>query len=616
MVGRRTRVSWYSLTMGVLFLGLTLGMTCKKKNQPPWTPSTPSGPTSAYPGDTCFFSTFAVDPDGDSVCYQMSWGDGDTSSWSSLLPSGDTFRLGHAYFESDTYRISGRARDKSGAASDWSSGHQVTVLVGPNNRPNPPDWGTVVNGGIVGQYIVFRAMSTDPDGDSIYIKFVYDTTRPSRNSGWLGPVPGGTFVTDSAEYDTVGTYYVVAYAKDTKGAISDPSPVKTLVIAPFGFEPWFYYPPNGDAFNSSPAINTMTGDTIIYCGCDNGVFYAFNARTGAPKGSFASLSGYGFSSSPAISTDGQRVYITDDGGWLYCLSATGLSDLSYYPASESVVPHIRPTPAVYGTALYFGCDGGCFCRFDDSSGQLLNRCSYNTGAEIRPSPAISSDGSRIVVGGDPGCVYCFNDTLGLVWKKSLPAPTSSSPAIDGNTVYIGCDDQNLYALSLTDGSIIGTPFLAGDIITSSPVVDAAHNVYFDVDNGTVYCISSGAEVWHKVLPYGERTSATCCLAPDTTLIINTDDGSVYGLDVGPVQPGAVRFRIEWPLPPMGMHRHKTNKLSSSVTIGPHNGMFYAGSSNGGFFSVGVDKPSFLTGSLPLTPWPKFHHDIQNSGWAH
>jgi outer membrane protein assembly factor BamB len=385
------------------------------------------------------------------------------------------------------------------------------------------------------------------------------------------------------------------------------------------FMPWSFIPPGGYAFNSSPAINTMTGDTIVYCGCDNGVFYSFDARNGGHRGDFTSLNQDAFTSSPSISTDGQRVYIADDGGWLYCLNAADLNSISHYPPNDTWMPGMLPffsSPAVHDAAVYIGRDDGYFYCFDDNAGQLTCRDSYVTSAAIKSSPAINSDGTRIVVGNDSGYVYCFNDTLGLVWKVYSGAPIRSSPAINGNTVYYGSDDQILHAVSLVDGGLVGMQFTANDFIMSTPIVDDAGNVYFCVDNGTVYCINSGAEVWHAVLPYGEHVSATCCLAPDTTLIINTDDGSVYGLDVGTVQPGAVRYRIEWPLPPMRARRHKTNKLGSSVTIGPGMGMFYAGSSNGGFFSVGVDKSSFVTGSLPNTPWPKFHHDIQNSGWAH
>jgi hypothetical protein len=78
----------------------------------------------------------------------------------------------------------------------------------------------------------------------------------------------------------------------------------------------------------------------------------------------------------------------------------------------------------------------------------------------------------------------------------------------------------------------------------------------------------------------------------------------------------VLYRIEWPEPEFKAGGRKSASLASSITVGPANGMFYAGSTNGGFGAVRVDKPSFQTGSLPVTPWPKFHHDVQNSGWLH
>jgi hypothetical protein len=319
-----------------------------------------------------------------------------------------------------------------------------------------------------------------------------------------------------------------------------------------------------------------------------------------------------------ISSDGHRVYVADDGGWLYSLRAPDLALLAHYPPNDTWVPGMQPffsTPAVKGTSLYVGRDDGYFYRFDDDAGQLTYRISYNTYADISSSPAINSDGTRIVVGNDSGYIYCFDDTLGLVWRVFSGARVISSPAISGNTVYYGSDDSILHAVSLADGSPVGNQFTVCSRIRSSPIVDAAGKVYFCVDNSTVYCINNGNEVWDRTLPFGEHISATCCLAPDTTLIINTDDGSVYGLYVGAHHPGAFLYRLSWPEPPNSSRQNKTAGLVSSVTIGPGNGLFYAGSPGGGFFAVKVDKPSFLNGSLPNTPWPKFHHDIANSGWS-
>jgi outer membrane protein assembly factor BamB len=600
--------------------------SCQKK---PTTPIKPLGNAQSYNYSTETYRTVSTDPGKNQIKYVFDWGDGtvDTTDLFGGDPANpDTASALHTWLAEGSRVVKAMAINAKGAKSGWSDG--LTVTVGANSKPNAPAAIQGVNGGILNQYIIFTTTSTDPDGDSIYIKFVYDTTQPSRNSGWIAPaVAGGTYVSDSAKYATAGTYYVVAYAMDTKGAISDPSPAFQVVIAPIEIG-WEFNTVDGDAFLSSPAIDASTGgDTIVYCGCEDGNIYAFNARTGASKGSYGSLNGDGFSSSPAISADGQRVYAADAGGWLYCLSAAGLSKLSYYPDTSVWVPGMQPffsTPAVYNTAVYVGRDDGYIYRFDDIAGTLTYHSSYNTFADISPSPAISSDGSRIVVGNDSGYVYCFDDTLSLIWKVYSGAPISSSPAISGNTVYYGSDDAILHAVSLTDGSNVGAQFTASDFITSSPIVDAAGNVYFCVDNGTVYCIHNGALVWDNVLPYGENTSATCCLAPDTTLIINTDDGSVYALDLA---TGVARYRIEWPEPVFAKHGRnpnhsrarvygKTADLSSSATVGPKNGLFYAGSPNEGFYAVKVDKPVWTdptNGGLPTAPWPKFHHDIENSG---
>ena len=35
----------------------------------------------------------------------------------------------------------------------------------------------------------------------------------------------------------------------------------------------------------------------------------------------------------------------------------------------------------------------------------------------------------------------------MIWKRSLPGRAESSPVVIGRTVYFGCEDGNLYALS-------------------------------------------------------------------------------------------------------------------------------------------------------------------------
>jgi len=121
------RVSRHLLVMGILILGLTLGTTCKKKNQPPGAPSIPSGPVSGRKGDSLRFSTVAEDPDGDSVAVRFDWGDSTMSDWSALVPNGDSVAMTHAWQNLGTFSIRAQARDTKETASVWSGEHQLTV---------------------------------------------------------------------------------------------------------------------------------------------------------------------------------------------------------------------------------------------------------------------------------------------------------------------------------------------------------------------------------------------------------------------------------------------------------------------------------------------------------
>jgi outer membrane protein assembly factor BamB len=467
---------------------------------------------------------------------------------------------------------------------------------------------------------VFMATATDPDSDSLYIILYPDMGDTTRQSVF-GPTASGVALACSTAYDSNATYHMRARARDMGGATSGLSPDKTVVVSPARIA-WQFNTPDGDGFYSSPAIDFATGDTIVYCGCDNCVIYAFDARTGGSRGNFASLNEDCFSSSPAISADGQRVYIADDGGWLYCLSPT-LRHISHYPPNDTWVPGMRPffsTPAVSGNNLYIGRDDRYFYKFVDNAGQLYYWGSYTSlSAVISSSPAINAAGNRIVIADDSGYVTCFNDTLEVVWHRSLGARAVSSPAIstDG-VIYVGCDDESLYSLRITDGHNVFAPFSVGRAVVSSPVIGLDSTVYVVTDSGKVFAVRQGVQVWQTALPFGENVSATPCLAPDTTLLINTDHGSVYALDArsDAPEPGKVLYRIVWPEPPFGRAgtgRRKTAALASSPTVGPGNGLFYAGSTHGGFFAVRVNDTAFMTGSLLETPWPKFHHDIQNRG---
>ena|GEM_PF-5193778 len=99
---------------------------------PPNIPVTPWGPSSGYQGTQYFyeFYTSATDPAGQGVAIRFAWGDGDTSSWSSYVPSGSTVQDTHTYTTTGSYSVRAQARDTYGATSAWSSPHTINITEG------------------------------------------------------------------------------------------------------------------------------------------------------------------------------------------------------------------------------------------------------------------------------------------------------------------------------------------------------------------------------------------------------------------------------------------------------------------------------------------------------
>jgi len=59
-----------------------------------------------------------IDPDGDDVCYEISWGD-DSREWTDWYASGEEVIKNHTYPGVRKVLIGARAKDIHGAISDW-----------------------------------------------------------------------------------------------------------------------------------------------------------------------------------------------------------------------------------------------------------------------------------------------------------------------------------------------------------------------------------------------------------------------------------------------------------------------------------------------------------------
>jgi outer membrane protein assembly factor BamB len=248
----------------------------------------------------------------------------------------------------------------------------------------------------------------------------------------------------------------------------------------------------GSGVFSSPAVANGT----VYIGSNDFNLYALNALTGSVVWSFAAANNV--ATSPAVS-DG-RVYAASDDQVLHALNAsTGVqvwsADLS--PALCVVVGVRRPTyvgSAVISSAAV--ADGIVFVGV----GNGVDALNASTGAPIWSSGQLST---------------------------ATCAPTSS-PALANGVIYVGSQDNNLYALNARTGAVLWN-YTTGGAIDSSPAV-ANGVAYVGSGDGYVYALnaSTGALLWSFATGAAVESSPTIA---NGTLYVGSDDNNLYAFNL-------------------------------------------------------------------------------------
>jgi hypothetical protein len=119
-----TRDLWHLLKYetfvhGSLFGNPDLGVSSPLQDEPPLKPEIPSGPNSGKINQEQSYSTSATDPEGDDIHYCFSWGDGSVE-WVGPYVSGELVSLSHSWSEEGEFEIKVKAKDVTGAESEWS----------------------------------------------------------------------------------------------------------------------------------------------------------------------------------------------------------------------------------------------------------------------------------------------------------------------------------------------------------------------------------------------------------------------------------------------------------------------------------------------------------------
>jgi len=369
-------------------------------NLSPDAPATPTGPPEGGRNASHSFSSSATDPGGDSVSIRYSWGDGDSSDWSVLVPSGQAVAMDHSWREYGTYQIRAQAKDEDGATSSWSLPVEFIVS---RLKWRYQTGGTVSSSPAIGADGTVYVGSTDnylyalnPNGT---LKWWYwtsgDVSSPAvaadgtvyvgSEDGWLYALnPDGTLKWRVLAHGASLTSFAIA----ADGTVYHGADSCLYALSPSGVHRWRYK--TYSLFVYSPAVGA---DSTVYFGSIDGFFRALY-----PNGTrrWQHNTGGRIWSAPAIAADG-TIYVGVD-SCLYALNADGTF-----------------------------------------------KWQHNISNRVSSSPAIGADGT-VYVGSYDGYLYALNAHSSLKWRYQTGGTVSSSPAIGADgTVYIGSDNY-LYAI--------------------------------------------------------------------------------------------------------------------------------------------------------------------------
>jgi outer membrane protein assembly factor BamB len=150
---------------------------------------------------------------------------------------------------------------------------------------------------------------------------------------------------------------------------------------------------------------------------------------------------------------------------------------------------------------------------------------------VTPSPAIAEDWPMFhhdlaLSGYTPDHAPQTNEIL---WTYQTGARVDSSPAVAGDSVYIGSNDGRIYSLDKWTGAF-NWEFNTGSAIRSSPAVWSG-KVYVLSENGTIYArdAATGGPVWSRPIGNGSWDWSSPAVHGGNVFIASSQ-GTLYSLD--------------------------------------------------------------------------------------
>ncbi len=197
-------------------------------------------------------------------------------------------------------------------------------------------------------------------------------------------------------------------------------------------------------------------------------------------------------------------------------------------------PLLEFPPIYVGGWLYFVNNSGFAYALDADTGKELWK--RRIGRLNASSPAFHRN-RLYIVNLVPGHVLKLDARTGrTIWKRDLPGRAESSPIVIGRSVYFGCEDGNLYALSTVNGNVRWATQLGGEV-KSAPAYYGGKLFVGDY-GGYMNAVDAGSGklVWQSgSLGPGFGASGAFYSTPAVAfgrVYAGNNDGRVYSFETG------------------------------------------------------------------------------------
>jgi outer membrane protein assembly factor BamB len=592
---------------------LTAGCLIPPRRRPP-----PEffGPASGYQNAPTEFVLIDV-ASSCNLDYVVDWGDGTVDT---ILdnPPGDTIRTSHAWTDTGDYdvRAMDMATEKNNLSTEWSPPHEIEIL--PNGAPIAYFYAP--KGATANRETEFAVWGTDQEGEDVSLMMRFG----DEESDWSEYVPSGESAAVTHVFENVGeTLWVSARARDVHGALGPWSDSVRVVTVEAGGVLW-WWERSRQFVVLPPVIGYHMGGEYIYVATESNHVHGIGLAGGSAFLGSTLNPGleYTFSGGPAFSAMTGRVLVGADDGRFYAFNS-GLAHDWTWLSNCGFNFGIWSTPAVSEGVVYVGVEEWV----SGSRGRTVDRIRafpdmvdsvpgdsvpyYQlAGQEMVCAPVV--DDGQLFFLTDSGYLCKLGADFGFKWRVEVGQPRQdmTGPVLGLGIAYAATADGKLHAISTSNGSEIWSVDVPGAPAEMYTVVGQSA-LYVATDLGHVVCLNlDGSLQWDKEVTSSAGFDKYPILAKAGYMYVQDDadvlhclsraDGSQYWevdcveAAAGQGSPGP-RDVDDAPFSPT------LTSTGDIILVADYGLCCVSGYSDG---TLDTDAP-----------WPKWQHDLHNTGNA-